>query len=123
MRNQRGAYIRKRLTVSEKLRVFIREEMDKRKMSARQFADLLSVATSTITTHLHEADQAQPTLDFLRKLAQGTKVPLAVIIAMAYPDVAGEISDISPDILLIATRLHKKDKTIRDIIMRLVNGD
>jgi transcriptional regulator with XRE-family HTH domain len=114
---------RKRLVVAKTLREFIREEMNKRDMSARQFADLLGVAPSTITTHLDDKSNTEPTLSFLRKLARQTGVPLASIIAMAFPDVAGEISDIPPDVLLLAIRFNHLPEPIRDVIKRLINSE
>lgn len=118
-----SASIRKRLKVAKTLREFIREEMDKRKMSARQFAELLDVAPSTITAHLRNDSRTEPTLHFLRKLAKQTGVPLASVIAMAFPDVSGEISDIPPDVLLLAIRFNNLPEPIRDVIKRLVNSE
>jgi transcriptional regulator with XRE-family HTH domain len=119
---RRGNYSRKRYTVSKSLSEFIRDEMNKRKMTARQFAEFLEVAPSTVTTYLR-GQETEPTLAFLRKLAKQTDTPLATVIAVAFPDVAGEIGDVSPHILLLATRLSNLPESVLNIIKRIIDGE
>jgi len=119
----RGKSLRKRWLVSEALSKFIKDEMTKRDMSARQFAAFLDVAPSTVTSHMNAGTKAEPTLTFLRKLAQRTNTPLAIIISLAFPEISEDISSIPPDILLLATRLNSLPEQIRDVIKRLLGDD
>ncbi len=113
---------RKRQAVAKTLVEFLTNELKTRGMSARQFADFLDVAPSTVTTYMNPNTKAEPTLTFLRKLAQRTETPLAVIIALAYPEVAPEISDLPPDVLLLASRLANLPEPTRNIIRSIIES-
>ena len=101
---------------------FIKSEIEKRGMSAREFATLVGVAPSTITTYLSGQGKTEPTLSFLHKLAKQTDTPLGTIIAFAYPDVAGELSTLPPETVLLAIRISKLPKTHFDMLQRVVSS-
>lgn len=53
------------------LREFLLEEIQRRHMSAREFARMVGVAHPSITTHLNEDGRIrEPSVDFLVKLAR-----------------------------------------------------
>lgn len=100
---------------------FIKDEMSKRHLSARQFADLVEVSPSTITNVINE--RTEPSVQFLRNLAKATSTPLSVLIALAYPEVAGEIDALSPEVLLLAVRLSRLPPDLQKRVIAFVNGN
>lgn len=104
------------------LGVFLKDEMSKRHMSATQFADHVGVATATITNTVN-GKTAEPSLPFLRKVAMYTGTPLGALIALAYPDVAGEIDTVPPDILVLAFRLYRLPDVLRKAVVAMVNSE
>ena len=71
----------------ETLREFILDEMHKRRMSGREFADFVGVANSTIVRATdYQRTPPVPTLEFLGKLARATKVDICTLVAFIYPD-------------------------------------
>lgn len=103
------------------LGAFIKDELSRRHLSARQFADLLNMSPSTITNVINE--KTEPSVQFLRSLAKATGTPLSVLIALAYPDVAGEIDTLSPEILLLAVRLSRLPPDLQKRVIAFVNGN
>lgn len=103
------------------LGAFIKDEISRRHLSNRQFAELVNVVPTTITNVI--SGKTEPSLPFLRNLAKATGTPLSVLIALAYPDVAGEIDTLSPEILLLAVRLSRLPPELQKRVIAFVNGN
>jgi transcriptional regulator with XRE-family HTH domain len=101
---------------------FIVEEMHKRHLSGRQMAVKVGVSSSTLNGYIND-ENADPSLGFLRKLAKYTGTPLPVLLALAYPDVAGELGVIDPDMLLLARELSDLPQVLQDAIKRMIRGE
>lgn len=110
------------LISSNPLGKFIVDEINKRHVSATQFAKDVDVSTSTIT-HAINGETAEPSLPFLHKLAKYTSTPLSALIALAYPDVAGDIDTVPPDILVLAFRLYRLPDVLRKAVISMVNSE
>ncbi len=101
---------------------FVSAEVAKRKLSAIKFAEEVDVATSTITEVIN-GKTSSPSLPFLRKLATYTKVPLPVLIALAYPDAADEINEVPAEDLMLAIRLHQLSPALKKAVVTLLNSE
>ncbi len=100
-----------------KLGEFIQEELRKRDMSARQFADHVKVSHSTITKAMYPVPP-EPSLDFLAKLGRATGIDLCTIVAMVKPD----DTRVSPRALLIAQRIEQLPESKRAFADEFLNG-
>lgn len=67
-------------------REFLEDEMRKREMSIRQFAEFVGVSHPTITRAIDPSGSVEPSFDFLVKLSEATKVDLCTIVALLAPD-------------------------------------
>jgi transcriptional regulator with XRE-family HTH domain len=99
---------------------FIVNEMDKRKMSARAFAEHIGVSSNTINAYVN-GKEITPTLDFLQKLAQKTDTSLVTIIKLAFPGETDDI-DIDPEVYLLAKELSELPESVRDIIKTIMRS-
>lgn len=73
----------------QNLREFLIEEMHKRRMSGREFANMVGVASSTIvrfTAEEYKKKNPAPSLDFLVKLSKATRVDLCILVAYVHPE-------------------------------------
>lgn len=84
---------------SESLKGFIEEEMRQRDMSARQFAEFVGVAHTTINRAIDPTDPTTPSPEFLVKLAKATRVNLSSLIALIMPDVETTTIDARSQVL------------------------
>jgi len=103
------------------IRDFVQSEMDKRGMSGREFARFADVSSATIVRLLND-DQPNPELQSLRKIARATGVPLNVILAITFPDVAGELESLPSDVLLTAFRLAALPEDYRRVISGIIEN-
>lgn len=69
----------------QSLREFILEDMRRRGMSGREYADFVGVANSTIVRATAERKPPPPSIDFLAKLAKATHVDICILVAFVYP--------------------------------------
>jgi transcriptional regulator with XRE-family HTH domain len=68
---------------------FLREEIDKRKMSQREFADYVGAAHGVINKFLDYGakDVGYPSVDFLLKLSKATNTDICYLMALLDPEV------------------------------------
>lgn len=102
-------------------REFIKDQMFRREMSARQFAEFVDVAPTTITRAIDEADPSTPGIDFLLKLAQATHVELSTLVDMAYPDIATS-TKASPSSRVLAQQIEELPDGIREVVVAIIRG-
>ena len=96
---------------------FINAEMDKRKMSQREFAKLIGVNQSTLSRTIGP-DKATPSLELLIKLANNTGASLVGLMKIAFPDAPIELPDVQSQ--LIADRIMRLGDSERAIVENLV---
>jgi transcriptional regulator with XRE-family HTH domain len=95
------------------LRDFIEQEMHRREMTMRQFADFVGISHATISRTLDPIKPTEPTIDVLVKLAKATGVSLSSLIALLRPDL-DEI-DIDPRARVLAERIASLPDAKREI--------
>lgn len=100
---------------------FLLDEMKRRDMSARAFAEFVGVATSTITRATDEREPAVPGIEFLIKLAQATGVSITALVALAYPEVTLSTRP-SPSAQILAQQIEKLPEAQRQIIAAIIRG-
>lgn len=98
---------------------FLEAQMKQRDMSARQFAEFIGVAHSTITRAIDPRSPTSPGLDFLLALAKATGTNLGALVELAYPDVASQTA-LSAKTLLLAQRIEHLPDKIRTAILTLL---
>lgn len=102
---------------------FILEEMKKREMSMREFSSYVGVSPTTISNTLNPQKNIIPSTDFLAKLADATHTDIATLIAMVFP----ELTDLNPEIMLLAMRISQlhpeQQKMIRQLLMGMAMDD
>jgi transcriptional regulator with XRE-family HTH domain len=96
---------------------FILAEMDKRRMSAREFALFVGVTHSTINKFVHfgSKDVGYPSIEFLGKLAQATHSDLCAVMALVFPEVT-EATQLKPSTIILAQRIEQLPDAVREII-------
>jgi transcriptional regulator with XRE-family HTH domain len=97
---------------------FITQEMRRRNMSARQFADFVGVTNQTISRAVDPSKVPQHGLDFLNKLAKATNTDLCTIVSLLYP----EETKISARARVLAERIDRLPQVEQDIIDRYLLG-
>jgi transcriptional regulator with XRE-family HTH domain len=103
------------MTLSE----FIVEEMKRLEItSVRQFAEFIGVTHPTVL-RLIDDPEAQPTLDFLGKLAKATKTDIRTLVSMVLPDA---VITQSVDAVVLAEKISRLPKEKQEIIDALING-
>lgn len=103
------------------LRDFILDEMHKRDMSGRQFAEFVGVAQSTISRAIDEREPTGPGVELMLKLADATHTDVTTIFALAFPDVAAR-TKLSPDAALMAQRIEQLPEHLQEAIRVLIRG-
>jgi transcriptional regulator with XRE-family HTH domain len=101
---------------------FLDQEIHKRKMSVREFADLVGVTHPTIIKFREHGkkDVGNPSIEFLIKLAQATNTSLIALLAMSFPD-AVPLLDVDADTLILSQRIQKLPDHIRQAINDLLS--
>lgn len=102
---------------------FIVREMQKRGMSEREFSDFIGVASSTVNGYVSEATARhhEPSLRFLKRLADKTGASMKLLLTLAYPELGHELdASIEPRLLALAERLGELDDSTIDLVFRLV---
>ena len=96
---------------------FLDQEIRKRQMSVREFAEFVGVTHPTIIKFREhgKADVGSPSIEFLIKLAQKTDTSLVALLAMAFPD-AAPLLDVDPAAFILSQRIQKLPKHIRQAI-------
>lgn len=104
---------------------WLEEQMRDRGMSARQFADLVDVAPSTITRSIDKEHPYKPGMRFIRKLASATGVPVSVLAELANPDLTAEAAERAKsraDAQLLAYLIEQLPENERKAVKRFVSG-
>ena len=103
--------------MTKRLTDFINEEMRKRDMSMREFATFMGTTHASISRALARDEETLPTLEFLVKLAQATKLDICTIVALVVPETTG----VNAEVLLLAQAIAKlppeKQALVDDIIL------
>lgn len=103
----------------ETLREFILDEMHRRRMSGREFANFVGVANSTIVRATdYQRTPPLPSLEFLGKLARATSVDICTLVAFVYPDLTNTHAQVSV-IGILASQLPAERQ---DAIMAMLRG-
>lgn len=100
---------------------FLQNEMQRRDMSARQFAEFVDVAPTTITRCVDEKNPQLPGLDFLMKLAKATGASITSLVAMAYPDLAITTRP-SPSAQILAQQIEQLPEATQEVILAIIRG-
>ena len=102
------------------LRQFLQHEMRSRGMSARQFAEFVGVANTTITRAMYDDEEApMPGLEFLAKLANATGTDLCTLVALIMPEA---VRSVSPEESLLASRISRLPRDQQEIVDSFILG-
>lgn len=102
------------------LRGFILAEMNRRKLSMRQFAALIGVSHGTVSRFMADVE-ALPTLDFLVKLSRGTNADLVALLGLVYPEDVRQY-DGDPEGRIFLKRYKELPEETREFIRRALMG-
>ncbi len=103
------------------LQEFVSNEMKRRGMSMREFADFVGVSHVTISRVLDPSRaEYQGDIEFLVKLSKATKVSITSIVALAYPALATETKDISAQVL--AEQIQQLPDAMREAVLAIIRG-
>lgn len=94
---------------------FIQAEMQRRELSANQFASIVGVSHTTIGRLIEPGDETQPTLDFLIKLAKATHTDICSLVALVAP----EATTTNAEAQLLAERIARLPADKREIARKL----
>lgn len=104
------------------LREFIANEVKRREMSARQFADLVGVNHKTINKFLDtKSDPGNPSMEFLLKLSRATNTSIITLIELAYPEVRESLSGPTPSAEVLAERIDQLPADKQRMMIAIVN--
>ncbi len=98
---------------------FILGEMQKRDMTANQFASLVGVSHTTIGRLLEPGDKTLPTLEFLFKLSGATHTDICTLVALIAPD---HTTNVNAEAQVIAERIMRLPPDKREIIDSFLLG-
>lgn len=101
------------------LRDFIRQQMDMRHMSEREFAKFVGVSPGTINSYLVKTPL--PGMEFLIKLSDSTGISLVTVITYAYPLTADRLG-IKPEVALMSELLTQLSEEYRGLVYTLLRG-
>lgn len=103
------------------LQNFILDEIKKRQMSMRKFAEALDIAPSTLSRILDTKNPSQPTIETLIKLAEMTHTSLETLTALAYPDLA-DATKMSPTARVVGQNFEKLPEDLQNTIMTIIRN-
>lgn len=101
-------------TISE----FIKQDMERRGMSLREYADLIGSTHPTVSKYINEP-QHNVQWDFLVRLSRATSTDIGTLARIAAPEAAVEIV---PDSMSIAERINRLPVDMRINILDMVNA-
>lgn len=100
------------------IREFVIEDMERRMMSYREYAEFLGVTHPTVARYINEEKKSMQ-WDFLVKLSGATKTDIGFLARLAAPEVAFE--DV-PDATIITQRINQLPSIYRKTIIEMVNA-
>lgn len=106
------------IVAQSKLGKFVHDEMRKRDMSMRQFADFVGTNHATISHLINDPEPPTPTLELLSKLARATGVDVCTLVSMALPNERHANPD--PESRLLAERIGKLPPDAQSLIKALI---
>lgn len=101
------------------LRQFILDQMSDRHMSARQFAEFVGVAHTTINRAVDTRKEPKPSIEFLLSLSKATNVSVLTLLEMAYPDEV-KANAVTPSIQVMAQMLSELPENIQQAIHAII---
>lgn len=96
---------------------FLKAEIEKRRISIREFARRADISHSTISDHLNGI-AGEPTLDFLRRVSTYTGIDICTLISLIIPGSAQ--SGPSPETIVLAKQLQQLPDEMLAIVKRLI---
>jgi transcriptional regulator with XRE-family HTH domain len=107
---------------------FILEEMRRRGMSAREFADLVGVAHTIVNKFLNhgisemygDRKVGQPSLDFLEKLSRATNTDICYLISLVAPE-AVRVTNPDIDALALSRRIEQLPDNAKEVIDAIID--
>lgn len=97
---------------------FLNEEIRRRDMSARKFADLVGVNHAIINKFVNAEPSEEigyPSIHTLRKLSDATGVSLLALLALIFPDTGNTAGDIDARLLAEQiTQLSPEDRAVAE---------
>lgn len=100
---------------------FLEDEMNRRKVSQNQFAELIGIASSTITRLMNRRNPSLPSIDLIVKLSDLTGVDAGTLLGLAFPALA-ERMKLSADTRLMAQRIEQAPENVQSLIKTLIRG-
>jgi transcriptional regulator with XRE-family HTH domain len=100
---------------------FLKDEMAKRGMSAREFAAFIGVTHTTINRFTSDdpPKKSIPSMDFLAKLCDKTHTDFSWLLGLVFPRIAHRLK-IDPGIVRLAQQLSALPEPIRDVIKAIL---
>jgi len=104
-------------------RAFLRAEMERRRLSIREFAAQVKVSHTTIQRFVDEnpAKLYVPTLDFLDKLSIATGASLNTLLAICFPESARKL-EIDPEVAIICDMAARLPIATRQAVLRFMRS-
>ena len=101
---------------------FIDQEIHKRQMSVREFAEFVGVTHPTILKFREHGKKevGSPSIEFLIMLAHTTNTSLVALLAMAFPD-AAQLLNVDAATLILSQRIQRLPDHIRQAIDDLLS--
>lgn len=106
-----------KIYVMQTLGEYIAQEIRKRDMSDREFAEFVGVSNATIHRAM-SPDAPTPTLEFLQKLARKTGVDICTLVGLVMPDDTRR----TPEVELIASRVSQLPAEKREFLDDILIG-
>lgn len=100
---------------------YLQDEIERRGMSARQFAEFVDVAPSTVTRCIDEKNPVIPGLDFLVKLSKATGTSITSLVGIAYPDLTLTTRP-SATAQIMAQQIEQLPEATQEVILAIIRG-
>lgn len=102
---------------------FLRDEMNRRGMSANKFAEFIGVSHTSINKFLEygEQDIGYPSVEFVVKLARATNTDAGYVMSLIEPDVTMlPVHEMDERTLLHAKKYNRLSDNKRELVERFV---
>jgi transcriptional regulator with XRE-family HTH domain len=103
---------------------FILMEIEKRGMSAREFAKFVGVSHTSVNKFLDygKEDVGYPSVDFILRLAKATNKDVGEIMKLIDPDVPTDDPELDPQVKIIAERIQRLGERERRMVEKFVQS-
>lgn len=99
---------------------FLQQEMRRRDLSVRQFAEVIGIDHSTLSKLMRFEKPPTPSTETLIAVSKATGVSLTTLIALAFPDLKN--IEVTANVLMLAERIERLPPDKRDLIDSLIMG-